>query len=81
LSAQEFIARIHNEEDGSLWAHVLELPGCFATGDNLDELCQALEEAIPLYMADESEAGTAGQTGPPRSGHLEVGEMRVKVPA
>ncbi len=46
---QEFTINIH-EEAGSLWAEVVELPGCFATGDNLDELREALDEAISLYL-------------------------------
>lgn len=34
-------------EDGSLWATVEEYPGVFATGDNLDELRESLQEGIP----------------------------------
>ncbi|HEV3045726.1 MAG TPA: type II toxin-antitoxin system HicB family antitoxin [Solirubrobacteraceae bacterium] len=37
-------------EDDSLWATVEELPGVFATGDNLDELRQSLEEGISLVL-------------------------------
>ncbi len=37
-------------EDGSLWATVDELPGVFATGDNLDELRESLEEGISLVL-------------------------------
>jgi predicted RNase H-like HicB family nuclease len=37
------------EEQGSYWAEVLELPGCFASGDSLDELREALDEAIRLH--------------------------------
>jgi predicted RNase H-like HicB family nuclease len=40
------------DEDGVLWGRVLELPGCFATGETLDELAEALGEAIALYQAD-----------------------------
>jgi predicted RNase H-like HicB family nuclease len=40
-----------HEEDGVLWGQVVELPGCFATGDDLDELAEALGEAIALYRA------------------------------
>lgn len=49
---QKFTVNIH-EESGSLWAEVVELPGCFATGDNPDELGEALEEAVSLYLLDE----------------------------
>lgn len=39
------------EEEGSLWAEVKDLPGCFATGDNEAELIEALSEAISLYLS------------------------------
>jgi predicted RNase H-like HicB family nuclease len=40
-----------HDEDGVLWGQVVELPGVFATGDDLDELAEALGEAIALYQA------------------------------
>lgn len=43
-------ARIHIE-DGSYWADVPELPGCFASGDTLDELFESLQEGVALYLA------------------------------
>jgi predicted RNase H-like HicB family nuclease len=39
-----------HDEDGVLWGQVVELPGVFATGDDLDELTEALTEAIVLYQ-------------------------------
>lgn len=53
--AVEFRARVHREENGSYWAEVLELPGCFASGESLDELSEALDEAIRLYREDDAE--------------------------
>lgn len=38
-------------EDDSFWATVDEFPGVFATGDNLAELRESLEEGISLYVA------------------------------
>lgn len=67
----ELTARIHIEE-GSYWADVPELPGCFASGHTLDELVDSLQEGIALYLADESEQGgqlhvaTATLTDAPR---------------
>jgi predicted RNase H-like HicB family nuclease len=52
----ELTARIHAEE-GSYWVDVPELPGCFASGDTLDELFESLQESVALYLADESERG------------------------
>jgi predicted RNase H-like HicB family nuclease len=54
----ELTARIHIE-DGSYWADVPELPGCFASGGTLDELFTSLQEGVSLYLADEGE-----QSGP-----------------
>jgi predicted RNase H-like HicB family nuclease len=62
----ELTARVH-EEDGSYWAEVVELPGCFASGATLDELRGALDEAIRLHR-DEPIGG-----GPP----FRVAELRV----
>ena len=36
------------EEDGMLWAEVAELPGTFASGENMDELLEAVVEAINM---------------------------------
>lgn len=44
----ELTARIHIEDD-SYWADVPELPGCFASGDTLDELFESLQEGVALY--------------------------------
>ena len=40
-------------EDGSYWADVAELPGCFASGDTLDELFDSLKEGVALCLGDE----------------------------
>jgi predicted RNase H-like HicB family nuclease len=45
----ELTANIHLE-DRSYWADVPELPGCFASGDTLDELFESLREGIGRYM-------------------------------
>lgn len=46
-----YTVAVHQEDD-TLWAEVEELPGCFATGRDLDELEEALVEAITLYQQD-----------------------------
>ena len=40
-----------HHEDGSYWAEVVELPGCFVAGDSMDEIWEALPEAIGLYLS------------------------------
>jgi predicted RNase H-like HicB family nuclease len=52
---------------------VVELPGCFATGDDLDELAEALGEAIVLYQSRES--APAQQPTPARGQRYRVGRM------
>lgn len=47
----ELTAHIHIEE-GSCWADVPELPGCFASGDTLGERFESLQESVALYLAD-----------------------------
>jgi predicted RNase H-like HicB family nuclease len=78
---QEFTANVH-EDSGSLWAEVVELPGCFATGGNLDELREALEEAVSLYLLDEPDRpGVRSMEEAGSRKQMEVGSMRVRVPA
>lgn len=55
----EFTAIVHEEADGSYWTEVSELPGCFASGFNLDELKEALVESIEAWLTDESNGGVA----------------------
>jgi predicted RNase H-like HicB family nuclease len=56
----DLTARIRLEDD-SYWADVAELPGCFASGDTLDELFDSLKEGVALGLGDD-----AGQAGPLR---------------
>ncbi len=61
------------EERPGYWARVVELPGCFASGDSLEELRDALGEAISLYLWDHPAVGAlADQT-------VQVGEVTVHV--
>lgn len=50
----ELTASVHCE-DGSYWADVPELPGCFAAGDTLDELFVSLQDGVALYLSEEHE--------------------------
>ena len=49
------VRTIVHAEDGTYWAEVPELPGCFATGRNLNELNEALNEAIGMCLDDDTE--------------------------
>ena len=47
----EVTVTVHRE-GGSLWSEVAELPGCFASGRTLEELREALAEAVGRYLWD-----------------------------
>lgn len=73
---------VHYDDDGMLWADVQELPGCFASGGSLDELREALEEAISLYLTNEPDRGTIHKmVKKQETRRMQVDEMRVQVPA
>lgn len=75
MSTREFRALVH-EEDGAYWAEVATLPGCFASGRDLEELREAIVEAITLYLEGGEPAVIA-----PRSATTHVDEIRVLVTA
>ncbi len=50
-------------EDGAFWATVDEFPGVFATGDDLDELRESLQEGIALILAPSGEEPPAVTLG------------------
>ncbi len=56
-AATELTARIYHE-DGAYWAEVPELPGVFASGDNLDDLLGGLKEAVALYLGEGTKRAT-----------------------
>jgi predicted RNase H-like HicB family nuclease len=64
----ELTARVRHEE-GAYWAEVAELPGCFASGQTLDELSDALDESVRLYLT--------GEGSPPSDGHLRIAELKL----
>jgi predicted RNase H-like HicB family nuclease len=74
MASVAFHVEVHEDDDGSLWAEVRELPGCFASGFSLDELKGALFEAMQMSLPDgitlgepewESEGSTLGNGGKP----------------
>jgi predicted RNase H-like HicB family nuclease len=45
------------EDETGYWAEVEELPGCFASGDTLEELEQDVKDAIETYLLALKEMG------------------------
>lgn len=52
MAVIRFNIKVEQEEDGMLWGQVEQMPGCFASGENVDELQEALLEAIQLCLPD-----------------------------
>lgn len=48
----KFHVVLHQEDDGSFWSEVVELPGCFASGFSLKEIQEATFDAIQLWLPD-----------------------------
>lgn len=48
-----YTVTIHDEGEDGLWAEVAELPGCFASGQDIEELNESLADAMGLYLSSE----------------------------
>lgn len=49
-SLSDFEIKVFQEEDGSYYAEVVNLPGCFTAWDTLEELSLNLKEAVESYV-------------------------------
>jgi predicted RNase H-like HicB family nuclease len=58
MQTRDLTVRVHREPN-QLWAEVEELPGCFASGETLAELWEALAEAVGLYLSDDGSRSPA----------------------
>jgi predicted RNase H-like HicB family nuclease len=59
---QKLHVSVRHEED-AFWATVEEFPGVLATGDDLDELRESLQEGIALLLAHPGEEPRAVTLG------------------
>ena len=58
MTAYTVIVHEESEEDGGgYWAEVQELPGCFASGDTLDDLEKDVRGAIEQHTSALKELG------------------------
>lgn len=78
MSTRDFNVAIHEDDDGSIWGEVVELPGCFVSAHSLDELREAIEEAISLYLHDDPSATKIRPRPANRS--VAVDSIRVTMP-
>ena len=52
MARLKFSVKVHEEHDGSFWAEVEQLPGCFASGHDFQELKEALVEAVTMCLPE-----------------------------
>jgi predicted RNase H-like HicB family nuclease len=53
IRPEHLTIHVHRDDDGGeLWADIDELPGCFASGRDMAELGEALNEAVSLYLSE-----------------------------
>lgn len=55
--AAPYTRLLTREDDGGYSASVLELPGCYTSGDTADETMDLLDDAIEMWVAVEVEDG------------------------
>ena len=48
---------VHEDTDGSFWAEVQELPGCFGSGKTLADVEVDIKQAIEVYIDALKELG------------------------
>lgn len=53
----EYLVVFEKALDGSIWARVPDLDGCYSCGDNIEEAKQNIKDAINLYLEDLKEEG------------------------
>ena len=72
MEQRALTVRVHDEGEGTLWAEVVELPGCFASGDTEDELFDHVLDAIATVLDVERAALDQVEWGE----HVEVEAIR-----
>ena len=55
MTGHRFLVIIEQDEDGKYIASVPSLPGCHTQADNLSELEKRIQEAIKLYLDENSD--------------------------
>ncbi len=46
-----------DKDDGGYWAKVAELPGCYTSGETLEEIEENVKDAISAYLESMRESG------------------------
>jgi predicted RNase H-like HicB family nuclease len=53
----EYLVVFEKAEDGTIWARVPDLEGCYSCGDTIEEARENVKEAISLFLEDIREEG------------------------
>jgi len=53
----KYLVTFEKAADGSIWARVPDLDGCYSSGDTIDEAKENVKDAISLYLEDLKEEG------------------------
>jgi predicted RNase H-like HicB family nuclease len=53
----QYLVTFEKAADGTFWARVPDLDGCFSCGDTIDEAKENVKDAINLYLEDLKEEG------------------------
>jgi predicted RNase H-like HicB family nuclease len=48
----QYLVVFEKSADGSIWARVPDLDGCYSCGETLEEAREHIKEAIELYLDD-----------------------------
>jgi predicted RNase H-like HicB family nuclease len=55
--SMQYLVVYEKSDDGSIWARVPDLDGCYSCGETLEEAREHIKEAIALYLEDLKETG------------------------
>lgn len=53
----EFLVIFEKAADGTIWARVPDLEGCYSSGNSIEDAKKNVKEAIALYLEDLFEEG------------------------
>ena len=53
----QYLVIFEKAPDGTIWAKVPDLDGCYSSGDNIDEAKENVKDAISLYLEDLKDEG------------------------
>jgi predicted RNase H-like HicB family nuclease len=53
----QYLVVFEKAADGSIWARVPDLDGCYSCGDTTDEAKESVKDAIALYLEDLKDEG------------------------